>query len=195
MIRLLFTGFLLFTALFPTAFAQQTTFVNAQVPASSLPPALAPETLSPPFVPDHSSAIAVVPVPRSEAKPTLALQDWTLLGATATFRFFDYKSTVRCVSDPIDCKEIQLPAALVHNKPALAAFEASTVVGNYYIDRFLIRRDHRKLARVGQSIYTGVMAFTIGHNYYEIDELWPRGSLPVRHGNHGSSPGGVANER
>jgi hypothetical protein len=128
-----------------------------------------------------ASPVMPVPVPHmTENKRALALEDWTLIGTAGAFRFLDYKTTVRCVSDPLGCKEIQLPQALVHDKPALGAFEASTVVVNYYVYRLFVRHDHRTLARVGQYIYTGAMAFTVGHNYYELNESWPRKNLLPR---------------
>jgi len=176
--RFFLTPSLLLLATLPatTCRSQQTALVNAPDPTP--PPTR--ETFSSSSVPAASSAITPVPILRTETKPGLAFQDWTLLGAAATLRFFDYKSTVQCVSDPIHCKEIQLPRALAHNKPALGAFEAGTVAANYYACRLLIRHDHRTMARVGQSIYTGAMAFTIGHNYYEINELWPRKNVPIK---------------
>jgi hypothetical protein len=155
--------------------AQQTALIIAPGPTL----ANTPETFSTTSVPAATFAITPAPIPRTGTKPGFALQDWTLLGAAATFRLLDYKSTVQCVSDPTGCKEIQLPQALVHNKPALGAFEAGTVVVDYYVYRLFVRHNHRTVARVGQSIYSGAMAFTVAHNYYEIDKLWPHKSLPL----------------
>jgi hypothetical protein len=175
-LRLFVTVTLLSAALHPaTAFTQQVPLIEAPIPVYSpasnpASPASNPAS-SCSFVPP--SSVVPVPISPTETKPGFALQDWTLLGTTAALRFLDYKSTVRCVSDPLGCKEIQLPQALVHDKPALGAFEASTVVANYYAYRLFVRHDHRNLARVGQSIYLSAMAFTVGHNYYEIGKLWP----------------------
>lgn len=126
-----------------------------------------------------ASASAIMPVrrPAPEQKPGFAPTDWTLLGAGAMLRFLDYKSTVKCMSDPANFREVELPQALVHNRPALGAFETGTVVVNYYAYRFLIERRHRKLARLGQAINIGVMAFTVGRNYYELNEFWPKENL------------------
>jgi hypothetical protein len=175
--RIFLTPFLLLLATLstPACLAQQTALVNAPGPT----PANTPETFSTTGVPAAAFAITPAPIPRTGTKPGFALRDWTLLGSAATFRLLDYKSTVRCVSDPTGCKEIQLPQALVHNKPALGAFEAGTVVVDYYVYRLFLRHDHRTVARVGQSIYSGAMAFTVAHNYYEIDKLWPHRNLPI----------------
>lgn len=125
-----------------------------------------------------SAAIMPVPVPR-EVKPGLTRQDWGLLAAAAALRFGDYKSTVKCMSDPANFRETELPNALVHNRPAFGAFEASTVAANYYAYRFFVRRDHRSLARVGQYVNIGAMAWTVGRNYYELNEFWPRGQVTL----------------
>ena len=126
-----------------------------------------------------ASASAIIPVrrPAPEQMPRLAPTDWALLGTGAMLRFLDYKSTVKCMSDPANFREVELPQALVHNQPALGAFEAGTVVVNYYAYRFLVERRHRKLARLGQAINIGVMAFTVGRNYYELNEFWPKENL------------------
>jgi hypothetical protein len=172
---------LLLTAAFSTAcLGQQIALLNAPEPmpavASSSLPAVS-SSLS------GSAAAAIMPVPvkRPDVKPGLALQDWGLLAAAAALRFGDYKSTVKCMSDPANFREVELPNALVHNRPAFGAFEASIVVANYYTYRIFVRHDHRTLARVGQYINIGAMAWTVGRNYYELNEFWPRDPSTLKH--------------
>jgi hypothetical protein len=92
------------------------------------------------------------------------VDDWILLGAVAPLRYFDYRSTVEALSKP-QFHEAMLPTALVDNHAGFAAFEASTVVANYCVYRILVRHHHRTLARWGQSINVGALAWTVGHNY------------------------------
>lgn len=120
---------------------------------------------------------AIVPVstrPAFSPKATFAIYDWSLLGAAATLRFLDYKSTVKCLSDPANFHEVELPKALVNNHPAFAAFETGTVVANYYAYRIFVRHHHRTMARLGQYINVGAMAWTVGGNYYGLYKYYPR---------------------
>jgi len=123
-----------------------------------------------------ASGAAILPVrqPVAETGGRFASADWTLLGAVATVRLLDYKSTVKAMSDPANFREDELPNALVHNRPALGAFEASTVVVNYYAYRVLISHRHGKLARVGQTINLAALGWAVGRNYYELNAFWPR---------------------
>jgi hypothetical protein len=148
--------------------SQQLAWVNAPEPAFGSSFSSSSSSLG--------ASAAVLPVRRPVAarKPDLALTDWTLLGAGAALRFLDYQSTVKCMSDPANFREVELPNALVHNRPGFGAFEAGMVVTNYYAYRFLVDRHHRKLARLGQFVNLGAMAWTVGRNYYELNEFWPR---------------------
>jgi hypothetical protein len=93
------------------------------------------------------------------------VDDWILLGAVAPLRYLDYRSTVEALAQPSLFHEVELPAALVGNHAGFAAFEASTVVANYYVYRVLVRHHRRTLARLCQSINVGALAWTVGHNY------------------------------
>lgn len=126
-----------------------------------------------------SAAVFPVRPPVTERNQGFAFTDWTLLGAGAALRALDYKSTVKCMSDPANFRETQLPNALVHNRPGLGAFEASTVVANYYAYRWFIVHRHRKLARLGQTINLAAVGWTVGRNYYELNEFWPRENLAL----------------
>jgi len=158
--------------------AQQIALVNAPVPAPAALRGEAPSAIereSSSLLEPGSSAIMPVPVrPAIDPRIRFAAQDWVLLGSVAALRFGDYKSTVKAVSDPANFREVELPQALVHNKPGFAAFETSTVVANYYAYRFFVRRDHRTLARLGQYVNIGCVAWTVGNNYYGLQKYWPR---------------------
>lgn len=120
------------------------------------------------------SPMAIAPAvswsPANAASPRLHLADWSLISVASTFRVLDYTTTETCAAHPNLFHEDILPEALVHSKPGLASFEASTVVANYYAYRFLVRRHHGTMARVGQAIYDGMMGSAISINYYGINK-------------------------
>src|ERR1700691_4477074 len=109
-------------------FAQQTALMNAPSATSSAAPFASDDAATP------GALVASVPAPRLQTEPGLALdlEDWMLVGAAAPLRFFDYRSTVKVTADPSRFREAELPQALVANHAAFAAFEAGTVVANYY---------------------------------------------------------------
>jgi hypothetical protein len=166
-----------------TSCAQQIALVNAPAPVAA-PAAVvaAPATHEAPVASGESTSLAlpgspaIMPVaarPFANPRTRFAGEDWSLLAAAAALRFGDYKSTVKCLSDPANFREAELPEALVQNHPALGAFEAATVVANYYSYRFLVRHNHRTLARIGQTINLSAVGLTVGHNYYELQKYWP----------------------
>jgi hypothetical protein len=126
----------------------------------------------------ESAAILPGPVRHAGLKPEkLSAYDWSLLGAAAGLRFLDYKTTVKFTEDPANFREVELPETLVHNRPALGAFEASTVVANYFVYRTLADHGHRRMARFGQYLYVGAMAGTVGWNYDQLNKYWPHARL------------------
>lgn len=149
-----------------TSQSQQIALLNAPEPTIGVSSSAAE--------PGSSAVMPVSTRPYFNEQKGFAAQDWSLLGAAAALRFLDYKSTVKCMSDPSNFQEVELPQALVHNRPALGAFEASTVVANYYAYRMFVTRRHRNMARMGQYVNIGAMAWTVGRNYYELNEFWPR---------------------
>jgi hypothetical protein len=169
---------LLFVTAAPVT-AQQMGMIDAPDPAMYASVSLAE--------PAPVSSAAVMPVPSRpfvRQPQTFGALDWGLLGGSALFRFLDYKSTVKCMSDPANFHEVELPNALVHNDPGFAAFEASTVAVNYYAYRLFLKHHHPAMARLGQSINLAAMGWTVGRNYYELQEYWPRsspGKTLVRH--------------
>jgi len=160
--------------------AQQVAMVDAPPDAPS--PAMSVTVSS-----AEPAAAGVMPV-RSRAavqeRQGLGVYDWGLLGGAAVLRFLDYKSTVKCMSDPGNFHEEELPNALVHNDPAFAAFETGTVVVNYYAYRVFLKHHHRTMARLGQGINLAAMGWTVGRNYYELHEYWPRLSAPIDPAQH-----------
>ncbi len=154
------------------AFGQQMALLNAPEPLAA-----SAGSSSSSLMAGASGSSAIMPVtrrPAAEQQPGLVPMDWALLGAGAGLRLLDYKTTVKAMSDPANFREVELPNALVHCRPGLGAFEASTVVGNYYAYRFFVEHRHRKLARWGQVINLAALGWTVGRNYYELNEYWPR---------------------
>ena len=127
--------------------------------------------------PEPSLGSAVVLSRTVQARPTpasgMTFADWTLLGAAAALRYLDYQTTVKALSDPADFHEVELPQGLVDNHTGLAAFEAGTVVANFWIYRVLVRHGHRRLARAGQFINLGALGGTVAFNEYNLAKYYP----------------------
>ncbi|MFP5230654.1 MAG: hypothetical protein ACLGXA_23810 [Acidobacteriota bacterium] len=153
---------------------QEVALIDAPEPTFSSTSGSAFSSSSLTFAAPAAAAIVSPRRPLPARSQGLTFTDWTLLGSAAALRFLDYKSTVKCMSDPANFREVELPNALVHNRPALGAFEAGTVVLNYYAYRLFTGHHHRTLARLGQTINLGALAWTVGRNYYELNEFWPR---------------------
>lgn len=122
-----------------------------------------------------AGSAAVVPLPlhtNRASAPGMTASDWTLLGAAAGLRYLDYQTTVKALSDPVDLREAELPQALVDNHAGFAAFEASTVVANYWIYRLLVRHGHRRLARAGQVINLSALGGTVASNEYNLAKYY-----------------------
>jgi hypothetical protein len=143
-----------------------------EVLANALEPAgIALRTMPGPGSGPGSGAIRAVPARAAPVeREKMSAYDWSLLGAAAALRFLDYRTTVQFTEDPADFREVELPRALVRSRAALGAFEASTVVVNYFAYRSLVGHHHRKMAQVGQSIYIGVMAGTVAWNYDQLNQ-------------------------
>jgi hypothetical protein len=108
------------------------------------------------------------------APERLHLIDWSMIGAGATLRALDYVTTQKGMEHPQYVHEGILPAALVHNKPAFAGFEAGTVVLNTGAYRLLVRHNMRSIARISQYLYVGVMTGQVAKNYQIL------GKIPAR---------------
>jgi hypothetical protein len=105
----------------------------------------------------------------------MTFTDWSLLGAAGVFRYLDYQTTVKALSQPTIFHEVELPKALVDNHPGFAAFEVSTVAANYWVYRLLVRHGHRRLARAGQAINLGAIGGTVASNEYNLAKYYPSG--------------------
>ena len=79
-------------------------------------------------------------------KPQLDRVDWALLASDAGGRALDTYSTRRSLCD--GNREKFLPDFIVNHTGRLAAFEGGMVAVDYFVARNLIRRRHRKLARM-----------------------------------------------
>lgn len=115
--------------------------------------------------------IAVQPQPTKAKAPGLQLHDWTILGFAATLRVLDFTSTEKALTEPQYVHEAMLPQALVKNKAAFAAFEASTVAVNYEAYRYLVRHNRRRLARISQYAYVGIMTGQVARNYQLLSNV------------------------
>lgn len=118
-------------------------------------------------------SVQQVPTPDAEHKQRLHLYDWSMIGAAAVLRGLDFASTESAMSRPQYFHEDILPSALVHNKPAFAAFQAGTVAVNYEAYKYLVHHNLRSLARVSQYMYVGVMTFQVAHNYQTLGDYPP----------------------
>ena len=118
-------------------------------------------------------SVQQVPTPDAEHKQRLHLYDWSMIGAAAVLRGLDFTSTESAMSRPQYFHEDILPAALVRNKPAFAAFQAGTVAVNYEAYKYLVHHNLRSLARVSQYMYVGVMTFQVAHNYQTLGDYPP----------------------
>ena len=147
--------------------AQQVALADAPLPAfsSSALPAL-----------EAAAAPAYVLTPISApahriAEPRLHLLDWSGIAAAAALRVLDYTSTEAALEHPQYLREAVLPNALVHNKPAFAAFQAGTVALNYGAYRLLIRHHLRSLARISQTVYVGILSGQVARNYQNLSRI------------------------
>lgn len=149
--------------------AQQITLIEAPTPVESASSLASAANGAP------SEAFAVAPITAVREKPPrLKLLDWSGIGAAAALRVLDYTSTEKAMEYPQYFHEDILPKALVKNKPAFAAFQASTVAVNYGAYRLLVRHNLRPLAEVSQYLYVGVMSFQVASNYQLL------GRIPAR---------------
>jgi hypothetical protein len=102
----------------------------------------------------------------------LGLIDWSLAGSVLVSRALDWTSTEECLRRPYQqCHEGELPNALVHSKTGFAAFEFTTSALSVFCEYEMTKHGHRRLARIGQAIDSGVVAHTVERNYRI---LWKR---------------------
>lgn len=150
---------------------------SANVSSSALPndPAFASSSALPgdPAFASGYYPVERAPQPPVKLEPKLKVLDWALLGAASITRVLDYTSTEQAMKDPAQFREAVLPAKLVENKAAFAAFQAATVGVNYTAYRLLVRHHMRSLARAAQYVYVSGMTFQVARNYQTL------GSVPA----------------
>ena len=95
-----------------------------------------------------------------------------LAGGLVASRALDWASTQECLRRSW-CHEGELPNALVHSKPGLAAFEASMSALGIFAQHEMGKHGHRKLAIVGQVVCSSMILGQDAYNYY-VDKSYPR---------------------
>jgi hypothetical protein len=162
--RLLCVSFPLLLGVLPLHCLGQKVLVNAAEPALTALHGVPAPGSGPAAI--RAATLRAAPIEREK----IGAYGWSLLGAAAGLRLFDYRTTVAFTQDPAHFREVELPQALVRNRAALGAFEASTIAVDYFAYRALVGRHHRRMAQVGQSIYVGVMAGTVAWNYDQLNQ-------------------------
>jgi len=88
-------------------------------------------------------------------------------------RALDWTSTEECLRRPWrQCHEAELPSALVKSKVGLAAFEAGVSGLSILAQYEMTRHGHRRLARLGQTVDVGSIAYAVLHNYKMDQSRW-----------------------
>lgn len=95
-----------------------------------------------------------------------------LAGSVVASRALDWASTEECLRRAW-CHEGELPNALVHSKPGLAAFEASMTALGIFAQHEMEKHGHRKMAIVGQVVSSSMILGQDAYNYY-VDKSYPR---------------------
>jgi hypothetical protein len=95
-----------------------------------------------------------------------------LAGGLVASRALDWASTEECLRRSW-CHEGELPNALVHSKPGLAAFEASMAALGIYAQHEIGKHGHRRLAIMGQVVSSSLILGQDAYNYY-VDKSYPR---------------------
>jgi hypothetical protein len=95
-----------------------------------------------------------------------------LAGGVVASRALDWASTEECLRRSW-CHEGELPNALVHSKPGLAAFEVSMAGLSIFAQHEIAKHGHRKLAIMGQVVSSSLMLGQDAYNYY-VDKSYPR---------------------
>jgi hypothetical protein len=110
--------------------------------------------------------------PKPVHKQMMTRTGLLLAGALVTARALDWATTEECLRRPW-CHEAELPNALVHSKPALAAFEASTSGLSILAQYEMGKRGHKKLAIMGQAVSVNMIFAQDAYNYH-VDKSYPK---------------------
>jgi hypothetical protein len=95
-----------------------------------------------------------------------------LAGGLVASRALDWASTQECLRRSW-CHEGELPNALVHSKPGLAAFEVSMSALGIFAQHEVAKHGHKKLAIVGEIVSSSMILGQDAYNYY-VDKSYPR---------------------
>jgi hypothetical protein len=95
-----------------------------------------------------------------------------LAGGLVASRALDWASTEECLRRSW-CHEGELPNALVHSKPGLAAYEASISALSIFAQHEIGKHGHRKIAFIGQVVASSLILGQDAYNYY-VDKSYPR---------------------
>jgi hypothetical protein len=109
------------------------------------------------------------PIP--QAAPLFGAVDWSLAGSVVVARALDWTSTEECLRRPW-CREAELPTALVKNKFGFAAFEGAVSGFSILAQYEVSRKGHKRLARWGQGVDLGALAYSVVHNYRKDRARW-----------------------
>ena len=116
----------------------------------------------------RASELPMVPT----AQHVFRTADWTISAALVSTHVGDYLSTEQALRVPARAHEAVLPESLVRSHVGLAAYEAGTASLEILAYREMLKRHHRRLAMLAQSVNIGLTARTVDHNY-ELNWLTP----------------------
>lgn len=98
--------------------------------------------------------------------PQATTVDFSLYAAVMTTRVLDYVSTERVLDS--GGKEDILPSGLVHNKPAFALYSIGTGAAEIFISHLLLKRNHRKMARILLMTDVSFTGAVVAHNFAQV---------------------------
>jgi hypothetical protein len=125
-----------------------------------------------------TSTLPEAPTQAGRNQHVFGVVDWSLAGSVVATHLIDFTSTETCISTKV-CREVILPNALVHSKPAFMAYELGTASLEILAQYELSRHGHRRIARFVQAVNIGLTTRTVERNYQQA-------SLPLS--THGLQP-------
>jgi hypothetical protein len=105
--------------------------------------------------------------------PVFTAYDWSIAAGQFAAHAMDYISTEHGLSQPIRYsnglpywwEEKELPASLVANKSAFAAYSFGMAGAEVFAQYELTKHGHRKLARIASEVSIGITAGTAANNW------------------------------
>jgi hypothetical protein len=107
-----------------------------------------------------------------------SLIDYSLVMSLVASHAADYITTEKCLRTsqvqeragyPGVCHEALLPNALIENKPAFAAYEATTAGAEIYAQYLMEKHHHRRIARLAQLANIAGTTYVVAHNYHNVE--------------------------